>query len=395
MTEMLQSSSVQAIRREEHSTLQDLSAELLRLAESKADFIVDTRRMSFASESLGVGHVLTEGGSQETRQESYLTFDSDRHDDIGGGPVNEYAHGQIRTRLGIPAKYYDRMRSDAPALLDTNVNHWFHNAPETRMVRMQEGRVRAFLSNRYRRLDNDELLAHAVVPVFAEYGDRLVFHISALTDKRLYIRAILPELQDDITLDPRNHVIRRDDGGDVVQAGIEIRNSEVGAGALSVTPFIWRLKCLNGLVMSDRSLRRYHIGREQEETAYEIFRDDTLAADDRAFYLKVRDAVAAALSDVTFGQIVQQLRAAATGATILDLPLATERLAKRIDLSEDESSSVLRYLAMGGDLTQWGAVNAITRAAKDAEGFDRQAEMETLGAAVVAMPAQEWAQIAR
>ena len=59
------------------------------------------------------------------------------------------------------------MRSDAPALLAHNVNHWFKTQPAERMVRTLDGKARAFLSNRYRRLDNFDLL-HAVMPVLAE-----------------------------------------------------------------------------------------------------------------------------------------------------------------------------------------------------------------------------------
>jgi hypothetical protein len=40
-------------------------------------------------------------------------------------------------------------------------------------------------------------------------------------------------------------------------------------------------------------------------------------------------------------------------------------------------------------------VNAVTTAAKEAEGFDRQAELEVLGGALVALPEREWAAIAR
>jgi hypothetical protein len=392
----MEHSSVQRIRQEEHGTLQDLTARLLTLAETKADYIVDTRRMTFTTMQQPTYDEATGVLGASDEHYSLLTFDTQDHDGVSGGPVNEYAHRQIRERLGIPAKYYDRMRGAAPQLLDTNVQHWLLKTPETRMVRMIDGRVRAFLSNRYRRLDNDELLAHAVVPVFQDFGeDRLRFHVAALTDERLYIRAVLPELTADIDIDPTNHVIGPEGGGDVVQAGVEIRNSEVGAGALSVTPFIWRLRCLNGLVISDRSLSRYHVGREQEESAYAIYQDDTLAADDRAFFMKVRDAVAAALSDVTFGEIVRTMREARTGTTIDNPVSATETLAKRIDLSENEAASVLRHLATGGDLTQWGMVNAVTAAAKDADGFDRQAEMERLGGALVAMPEREWAAIAR
>ena len=39
-----------------------------------------------------------------------------------------------------------------------------------------------------------------------------------------------------------------------------------------------------------------------------MFRDDTLAADDRAFFLKVRDVVEAAVSQTTFRQIAMKLQ---------------------------------------------------------------------------------------
>jgi len=74
---------------------------------------------------------------------------------------------------------------------------------------------------------------------------------------------------------------------------------------------------------------------------------------------------------------------------------ATERLAKEHDLTETEGGSVLSFLAAGGDLSQWGMANAVTAAAKGADNFDRQEELERLGGALVALPAGEWSKIAR
>jgi hypothetical protein len=378
---MTETTSVQRLRNEELSTPQALAAELTRLQATKVDYVVDTRRMSFASDELS----------------SYLSFDTDaHHDGTAGGPVLDYAHNQIAQRLGVPRKYYDRMREDAPALLDQNVNHWFHTAPEQRMVRTLEGHVRAFLSNRYRRLDNYDLMEQAVLPEFARFGDSLVFHAAALTDSRLYIRAILPELSADVEIVPGNHTfLGGNGGGDIVQAGVQIRNSEVGAGKLDISPFIWRLRCINGLVMADRGISKYHVGRAEDEETFAIYADDTRAADDRAYFLKARDAIRAALDEVQFKAIVDQLRELATGEPITNPVKTTELLAKTNNLMDHEQESILGYLTAGGDLTQWGVVNAVTSAAKDAEGFDRQAELETLGGELVAMGGQEWAKIAR
>ena len=59
------------------------------------------------------------------------------------------------------------MQDESPHLLDQNVNEWFSKNPERRMIRVLDGKVRAFLSDRYRRLDNLELCA-TVLPVINE-----------------------------------------------------------------------------------------------------------------------------------------------------------------------------------------------------------------------------------
>lgn len=365
-------------RAEEYGTLQALAQEVQRLEATKRDFIVDTRRMTFST----VEH--------ENVATSFLTFDAPEpgHDEgVNGGPLNEHAHRQIRERLSIPGRYYDRMRKDATGLLDSNVQHWLSNPPEgrgdKRMVRMLDGKVRAFLSNRYRRLDNIALLDQAILPVFGERGDGLVYHVAALTDERLYLRAILPGLEREVKV------------GQIVQAGVQIKNSEVGDGALQIDPYIWKLDCLNGMVSNVGRLRRYHVGREQEESAYAMWADDTLSAIDAAFFLQVRDAVNAALSETQFELIVRDMREAATGETIADPVAATEKLTKNYDLSEREGVSLLTHLATGGDLTKWGAANAVTAMAKDAASFARQEELENLGFTLVTLPDEEWGRLAR
>jgi len=141
------------------------------------------------------------------------------------------------------------------------------------MVRTLDTEVRAFLSNRYRRLDNFDL-AEAVLPILAEMGEGIRIVSAELTESRMYIKVINERLELEVKK------------GDVVQAGIALSNSEVGLGALSVEPLIYRLICTNGMIAKDYSKKRYHVGRNADEgEAYELFTDETLKADDRAFFL--------------------------------------------------------------------------------------------------------------
>ena len=121
-------------RESEFGTIDQLAAEIMRLQESKADYVVDTRRMSFVTMPTPTydersGIIGTDGTTQ-----SLLTFDADGG--TAGGPINEFAHRQIREWAGIPAKYYDRMRAEATGLLDTNVSHWLYDENRDRHTRM-------------------------------------------------------------------------------------------------------------------------------------------------------------------------------------------------------------------------------------------------------------------
>ena len=89
---------------------------------------------------------------------------------IGNGQVRFLGEENRATYVSLPD--YQRMRDQAPELLAANVNEWFQQKPERRMVRTLDGQMRAFLSDRYRRLDNFDL-ALAVLPVLKEMGEGL------------------------------------------------------------------------------------------------------------------------------------------------------------------------------------------------------------------------------
>jgi hypothetical protein len=101
-----------------------------------------------------------------------------------GGPViaedvrdlqhwTDLALSQIGERVGIPTKYLRKMQEEAPRLLTTNVNHWFGERPETRMVRTLDGTARAFLSNRYMRVDNYDVAGTALPVLLNTAGLRI------------------------------------------------------------------------------------------------------------------------------------------------------------------------------------------------------------------------------
>ena len=316
-------------------------------------------------------------------------------------------HRQIGSTLEIPAKYYDQMRKLKPELLARNVNAWFGDREQNYMIRAMKqyeeteesdtqhinesvaGRTntlsvaRALLSDRYRRIDNTEI-ATAVLPLFAGQSDMEVIS-SAVTESRLFIKVVNRRLEQEVK------------PGDIVQAGVVISNSEVGLGAVSVQPLIYRLVCSNGLIAGDVGERRTHIGRTVEATdeKYNIYSDETREAEDKLLLMKLRDATKAALEEAKFAMLVDKLRDSTEAKITGHVPDVVELASKAYGLNQGEQESILDYLIAGGDLSLYGLSNAVTRASQDVESYDRATTLESIGWQVVTMSPSQWREINR
>jgi hypothetical protein len=302
--------------------------------------------------------------------------------DTGVFPLNSHAHGQVAERLDIPKKYYDRMLNGNKALLAENVNTWLHANPERRMIRTLDGTARAFLSDRYRRLDNIDL-AEAVMPEIMGRNDLTVASCE-ITERRMYLK---------VTCNSMELEVKK---GDPVRSGFLISNSEIGSGRLEVSPFLERLVCTNGMVATEFGQRRNHVGRatESEGESYELYTDQTLKADDKAFFMKVTDTVKACLEESKFMMIVKRLQES-TGQMITGDPLkAVEVVANRYAFAEGERSSFLKHLISGGDMSAWGLANAVTRMSQDVADYDKATDYEKLGATIINLPKAQWSEIA-
>lgn len=340
-------------------TLMELAAELDRQNSAKRDFVCSAPALSYEA-----GHNAIKIAGQ------------------GWFEVADSAHDQIATHLGVPAKYYSRMKVEAPELLATNVNHWLQKSTDRRMVRTLDGKVRAFLSDKYRPLDNVDLM-EAILPTLNNQGFRV--ESCEVTDKRMYLKCVTERL----SFEPKK--------GDVVQAGLVVSNSEIGFGKLAVDPLLYRLVCTNGMIAASSALRKYHVGRSNDvgvDGASEFFRDETRIADDRAFWFKVRDTVAGIMTQVNFKEIATRFFAAQEEKIEADPVVVLEKAATRFEWNQGERNGVLTHLLSGGDLSKFGLVNAITRHAQDVPDYDRATQFERLGGEVLELPRSDWNAIA-
>jgi hypothetical protein len=351
-------------------TIESLDALMARIVAEDArkhDVIADTRHM----------------GVETNLDATTLVLDTE--DGLSEYALTDHALSQMSTDLGIPKRYFDRMRSDAPGLFTTNVHHWFAEEPKARMVRgltNDDGTVtgRAWMSDRFRRLDNMEI-ARTLLPEFESLGMPVEFHQAAVTDTRLYIRALFPQIERDIKK-----------VGDTVRWGVEIKNSEIGAGSLTISGYMLVLQCTNGMVAA-KALNARHIGKREDEG---ILSNEALAADDVAFWLAARDTLRATCSEAAFADIADRLNGLSE-VQVVSPVAATRVLGNDLGLTEDEQENVMLSLAADPNRigrAQWGMLNAITAVAQTVESFDRQAELEGIGWQVAQMTSTAWDRVA-
>ncbi len=344
----------------EGRSLTDLVREIERQQTAKRDFIADTRQV----------RVLEDG----------ITIAVENQ---GAFRLSDHALEQVGERTGVPLKYLRLMQHEAPKLLAENVNHWFLESPERRMIRTLDGNARAFLSDRYQRIDNADV-AEMTLPVLSNVPGIKILS-TEITESRLYIKASTSL----ITGEVKSRRV-----GDIVEAGVVISNSEIGLGAVSIAPFAHFLACTNGMVR-EGGKRWAHLGRvaDPSDDVYEMLSDETRRADDQALLLKVRDTLAAALDSERFAAWLERLQNT-TGQRLEGDPVkAIEVLGQKLSLNLEERASVLRNLIDGGDLSRFGVINAVTRTAESVANYDRASDFEAFGGLVLNLPANDWHEV--
>lgn len=305
--------------------------------------------------------------------------------------ITDHAHTQIAQHAGIPVRYYRRMLDEQPGLLTANVHTWWNEKPTERLARMLdvpprdeyvasvlgEPRLRGWLSDQYRVLDNYDFML-AALEAAREFGATV--HSAHVDDNRLYIKVLTPQE-------------RAIEQGDVVRQGAVFSNSEVGDGALQVQVYVYRLVCQNGLV-APAKYRQVHLGGGKDVG---VLSRDTIAKEAEAVMGKVRDWTRYALEPSNLEDIVARFQTAKREGVDVPARHAVANVVRTAGLSNREADSVLEHYLRGNDDSQFGVVNAVTRTA-DAVGstsYARRTELEELGGTLLDMAGEKMGRLLR
>ena len=187
---------------------------------------------------------------------------------IGRLSLTTWSRTQLARMLGIRWDKWFANRLASPAERKEEIDRRLSRLPGEWKIRSQrrpssdpslgEGVLRAFVSPNYTPIDDVRVFDRLSAPL-ALHSDSLRFIRQEVTDTHTYYVAVtLDEVQLG-NVDP-----------DVHHVGFVIANSEVGASALSILEYVWRLVCTNGLVvLSEGRKLFYRIHRATSDESIE------------------------------------------------------------------------------------------------------------------------------
>lgn len=304
-------------------------------------------------------------------------------------------HQTMWNRMDIPKQYYLRMGEEAPDLLTTNVNHWLQKSGKNFLVRTVDDMVRAIMSDRFRILDSTELF----FTTFREAKDMNAHIVQAdLTEDNFYMKVLRPNyaqkvenFRTDVWARKTNrpggslyHVLDHleEDGGQWLVPGVNISNSDVGSGSLSVDLFVFDTICWNGLV-HNRAVHHVHLGKQLDVG---IISQETRNLEDQVVFAKIKDHLRAALGDEgAFLDLVKKLQGAAE-VDLADPVEAVDLVVKNFGFSEDDKQDILNELMAAGSPTVYGLITAVTAAGRDKTNYDEGRRFEEAGGDILENP---------
>jgi hypothetical protein len=253
-----------------------------------------------------------------------ISFESLETMKIGGErhTLRTVAQRSIAWRLGIPYNYLARC---PPELQKEQMNYWVKSEKREQLfVRFDGEEVRAIFTLRYKPVDNFEVLAR-----LDEMGYTPDTKVQCHHDAEFMLLSI-PDGRRQFKIN-----------GDKMTPGISVSNSEIGLASLSVSAFILRLVCSNGLTSKTEISASYrHVSTKILTELPQVFE-------------KVGDGL---------GRQKERLKISLE-SPVAD-PLATiERFNRQFALGEREKEAIAWAWPQEAGETMFNVVNTYTRAA--------------------------------
>lgn len=377
-------------------TLQNLIEELNRQRASRVDFVTDTRYLDLG---LGDEGFFFDAPSNSPASE-WLTEPT---------PFNRPALNQFLLALTptLGVSLYDAclgasklpVSSEHPQLqaLRAFAENLMIEAPKRRLVRVLDGHIRAYLSNRYRMLDNYDL-AFTALDAAKDHGGQVIE--CSLSDTKMRLKFTSQAIVDSINLSQESKPVGWYSGGlgnqgflskvgakswgdlpggpEALHPVVTVTGSETGHGGTSVRLGIMLGACFNVATVED-VVREIHLGEALDEM---IFTAETITKASQVTIAKVKDAVTAAFTPERFELIAAKARGAQQDK--IEAPAAAiDNLVINGDITQTDRDDLLMYFVRDYTPTRFGLAQAVSRLAQDKDDGDTSTALEDLAGSML------------
>jgi hypothetical protein len=373
-------------------TLGNLVTELDRQRASRIDFVADVRHLRVEMNG-GVKLIPTTGQALEWMPDGPMMF-----------LRSAYAQLAEKCSPSVPIKFFEKMLEDRPGRLAELINGLHADDPQKRFVRALDNKVRAWLSNSYRVIENHDI-AYTCMDEARKKNAQVLE--ASLSDKRMRIKFTTQAVWDKIDITQRSGPqggwfagaignreligktilgaqIREElpGGPGTIHPVVTVLNSETGHGGFHVRLGILMGVCFNVATL-ETIVSRVHLGDRLEEG---IFSRETISAESKAIMLKARDAVRAAFDQDKFAAIVAKAKASQTDK--IEMPMAAvDNVIAGGMVNEEQRDALLTYFLKDYDSTRFGLAQAVSRVAQDLDDPDDAGELENAAGKIISDPA--------
>ncbi len=281
-------------------------------------------------------------------------------------PLKRSALQQLANATRVPATFLSRLTDAghhdlaAATLSELLTRETTTEGGKTRkqLIRSLDGEVDAFLSDSYRAIPNDAILAIALEEF--EAAKVQVWDLR-LTDTDFRVLAFAPHISGEITQDRKFSGMSRWEGkeGDVLNAGLRLTNSETGHARFTATSAILRRICCNFNVWAD-VVAKTHLGKKLEEGEQDFTSLETKALEDAALVSKLRDAIRGTFDEAKFRALIARVNETTTRELGEAPTQVVDAAIKLHGLGEARREAIIERLLRSGDKSQYGLVQAIT-----------------------------------
>ena len=236
--------------------------------------------------------------------------------------VHPFAFSKISSFYHLPGDYMRNLlagseeQRELAAFILNRHNDW--EPEKRRLIRVVNGQIRGFVSDRYKRL-NSLFLISSFLKGMRKFNAE--FSGALLSDTRFYIEGIIPKV---IWVDTPNN------GNIGMIFGARLSNSDFGNGSLDVRAFGKQVICSNGMV-GEKMLSRIHMGGQLPENL--LLSQKTYLQDSKTQASVIEDITNKVFDEETIQDTVEQIQLAS--AKELDFKSSVSWLSRK-GLQQDE-----------------------------------------------------------